>query len=167
MREIFIKSCLRKGISIIIITSVLIVSSAFAQTSQHFDAEVLVSNGKNQDEESISIQFNETSVTFLSKKAELTKTFNYADIKLAEYSYSKKPRYTTGAILGLAISVFLLPLMFTKSKKHWMTVQTEKDYVVLKLKKSNYRLITPSFETHGVKVTNTGNQNNGRGNKEQ
>ena len=147
-----------------IIASILAVSSAFAQTSQKFDAEMLVSNGKNQDEESISIQFNETSVTFLSNKTELTKTFNYADIKLAEYSYSQKPRYTTGAILGLAVSVFLLPLMFTKSKKHWMTVQTEKDYVVLKLKKSNRRLITPSFETHGVKVTDIGNQNKGKDN---
>lgn len=165
MRKILIKSCVYKAISIMIITSVLVVSSAFAQTSQQFDAEMLVSNGKNQDEESISIQFGETTVTFASKKPGLSKTFNYADIKMAEYSYSKKPRYTTGAVLGLAVTIFLLPLMFTKSKKHWMTIQTEKDYVVLKLKKSNYRLITPSFETHGVKVIDAGNQNQGKNDK--
>ena len=151
---------MRKTITLLALACFLMGTSAFAQTRvQTFDAEMLVSNGKNQDEEFISIQFGEDDVTFLSKKPGVTKTFKYSDIRMAEYSYSKKPRYTTGAMLGLAVTVFLLPLMFTKSKKHWMTVQTESDYAVLKLKKSNYRMIMPAFETHGAKVIDAGNQN--------
>lgn len=130
-----------------------------------YEAEMLMTNGKNVDEEEIKIVFGDDTVTFKAKNDANTKTFKYSDIKLAEYSYSKKRRYTTGAILGLAVSVFLLPLMFTKSKKHWMTIQTEKDFVQLKLKKSNFRMVIPSFETHGVKVTNLGNENDGKDDK--
>ena len=46
-----------------------------------------------------------------------------------------------------------------------MTIQTEKDFVQLKLKKSNFRMVIPSFETHGVKVTNLGNENDGKDDK--
>lgn len=152
---------MRKTITLMALVCFLAATSAFAQTrpQQTFDAEMLVSNGKNQDEEFVSIQFGEDEVTLLSKKPGVTKTFKYSDIRSAEYSYSKKPRYATGAALGLAVSVFLLPLMFTKTQKHWMTIQTGDDYAVLKLRKSNYRMILPALETHGAKVIDAGNQN--------
>ena len=153
---------------VVCISSLVASPRLIAQTSTalvEYEAEMLIPNGKNVDEEEIKIVFNADTVTFKSKKESVSKTFNYSDITLAEYSYSKKPRYTTGAVLWLAVTVFLLPLMFTKSKKHWMTIQTAKDFVQLKLKKSNYRMIMPSFETHGVKVTDVGNQNKGKDSK--
>ncbi len=153
-----------KFVSFILTISIFVfsTSSALAQTQtkqQDFEAEMLMQENKSTKEENITIQLKDNEVVFFSNKAGVTKTFKYTDITKAEYTYNKKPRYTTGAVLAMAVSVFLLPLMFTKSKKHWLTVQTDKDYAVLKLKKSNYRMLLPALESKGVKVTDLGDQN--------
>jgi hypothetical protein len=155
---------MKQILAAILLISLVSVSTALAQTAAKplaFDAELLVSNGRNQDEESVNVRFGADEVVIFSKEPGVTKTLKYADIKSAEYTYSKKPRYKTGAILAATISVFLLPIMFTKTKKHWLTLQTENDFAVLKLKKSSYRMVLPAFESHGVKVANLGNQNKG------
>jgi hypothetical protein len=48
--------------------------------------------------------------------------------------------------------IFALPFLFIKKKNHWMTIQTEKDFAVMKLGGDNFRQIRADFETHGVKV---------------
>ena len=136
---------------------------AFAQTTpQRFEAEMLVQNadGKSAEEVPIEIVLEDNMLQIVStKKPGLTKSFKYSDITSAEYTYSKKPRYATGAVLALAVTVFLLPIMFTKSKKHWMTVNLDKDYAVLKLKKSNYRMLLPAMKAKGINVLDNGDQN--------
>jgi hypothetical protein len=85
------------------------------------------------------------------------KNFAYADIKSAEYSYSKHPRWRAGAAAAIAIGIFALPLFFMKGKKHWLTVRTEKDFAVLRLDKDNYKIILPTFEARtGRKVETVG-----------
>ena len=60
---------------------------------------------------------------------------------------------------ALLLSVFLaVPLLFIKKKKHWMTIQTGKEFVVLKLGDRNFRQIMAEFETHGVKVNDLGEE---------
>jgi hypothetical protein len=53
---------------------------------------------------------------------------------------------------AILLGVFVLPFLFMKKKNHWMTVQTDKEFAVLKLDGSNFRQIMAEFETHGVKV---------------
>lgn len=48
--------------------------------------------------------------------------------------------------------IFALPFLFIKKKKHWLTVQTEKDFAVIKLGDQNFRQIVAELETKGVKV---------------
>ncbi len=99
--------------------------------------------------------------TIADKK--IFKTFKYADIKDAEYSYTKNPRWKTGVGLGAASLLFpplifiAIPIAFSKHRRHWLTLRTGDDYAVLKLSKSNRKLIMPVFETKsGVNISGIG-----------
>jgi hypothetical protein len=73
------------------------------------------------------------------------KSLAYRDIRSAEYAYSKHPRWKEGLGAAIAVGVFAAPIFFLKGKKHWLTVQTEDDYAVLRLDKNNYELVCLSF----------------------
>lgn len=127
-------------------------------------AELLIPNGDNVSEKSVRLIFLEDSLQIESKGKEMIiKTFKYSDIKDAEYSYSKNPRWKTGLGLG-AVSLLFPPLLliaipvgFSKHRRHWLTIRTENDFAVLKLSKSNRKLILPAFETKtGVDIKGRG-----------
>jgi hypothetical protein len=73
------------------------------------------------------------------------KALAYRDIRSAEYAYSRHPRWKEGLGAAIAVGVFAAPIFFLKGKKHWLTVQTEDDYAVLRLDKNNYELVCLSF----------------------
>ena len=152
-------SVCRRPISLLSIVSLFLVTSAFAFAvdSKKYDVELVVTQGKKSVETDADITFSESSFTVLPNKknfASAAKTFNYAEIKQADQSYSKKPMLSGGGAVATAIllGVFVLPFLFIKKKKHWMTVQTEKEFAVIKLGDNNFRQIVAEFETHGVKV---------------
>jgi len=150
----------RKSISLVAIASLFLVTSAFALAvdSKKYEVELVVSEGKKSVETDADITFDETSFTVLPDKksfASSAKTFNYTDIKQADQSYSKKPMLSGGGAIATALLVgfiVAIPFLFIKKKKHWMTVQTAKDFAVIKLGDNNFRQIVAEFETHGVKV---------------
>lgn len=133
---------------------------ARAQDPPRFEEiELLVPRGDEADEKSVIITFGEDSMTIRAKNSSLTKTFVYADIKSAEYSYSKNPRWKTGLGLGAASILFpplllvAIPLGFSKHRRHWLTIRTDDDFAVLKLSKSVRKIFIPTFETKsGVTV---------------
>jgi hypothetical protein len=135
-----------------------------AQNPQRFNkVELLVPNGNKTDEKSVVIVFNEDSMSIEAKNSSLKKTFIYSEIRGAEYSYSKNPRWKTGLGLGAASILFppllliAIPLGFSKHRRHWLTIRTDNDFAVLKLSKSNRKFIIPTFETKsGVKVEAVG-----------
>jgi hypothetical protein len=126
--------------------------------------ELVVTEGKKSVETDADLTFNEKTFTVVPDKSVFkssSKELAYADIKVADHSFSKKPMLSGGGAVATALllSVFLaVPLLFIKKKKHWMTVQTEKEFVVLKLGDRNYRQIAAEFETHGVKVNDLGEE---------
>jgi hypothetical protein len=129
------------------------------------EVELLVQNGNNTDEKSVQMRLDENSLTIASKNGAITKTFLYSDIKSAEYSYSKNPRWKTGLGLGAASIVFppllliALPVAFTKHRRHWLTIRTGDDYAVLKLSKSTRKMLIPAFETKsGVRISGVGEE---------
>ncbi len=140
------------------------VSAQTAQNIPRFSKiELLMPNGDKTDEKSVVVTFSEDSMIIAAKNSALTKTFLYSDIKAAEYSYSKKPRWKTGLGLGAASIIFppllliAIPIGFTKHRRHWLTVRTGNDYAVLKLSKSTRKLFIPTFETKsGVKIEAVG-----------
>lgn len=126
--------------------------------------EILVQSGGKIKERGVRLRFLQDEMqieTTADKK--IFKTFRYADIKDAEYSYTKNPRWKTGVGLGAASILFppllfiAIPIGFSKHRRHWLTVRTGNDYAVLKLSKSNRKLILPVFETKsGVSVSGNG-----------
>ena len=135
-----------------------------AQNAPSFSKiELLVPTGDKAEEKSVVVTFTADSMTITAKNSQFSKTFLYSDIKAAEYSYSKNPRWKTGLGLGAASIIFppllliAIPIGFTKHRRHWLTVRTEKDYAVLKLSKSTRKLFMPTFETKsGVKIEAVG-----------
>jgi hypothetical protein len=137
-----------------------------AQTNvETFDkVELLVPNGDKISEKSVRLRFlpDALQIEAIADK-KILKTFKYAEIKDAEYSYSKNPRWKTGLGLGAASILFpplllvAIPIGFTKHRRHWLTIRGGDDYAVLKLSKSNRKLILPAFETKtGVSVQGKG-----------
>jgi hypothetical protein len=149
----------RRALTFIVAVSLFAVTSAFAQTAPKiYDVELVVPEGKKSVETDADITFTEGSVKVVPDKAKYsssTREFTYTSIKQADHSYSKKPMLSGGGAIATALLVgfiFAIPFLFIKKKKHWMTVQTEKDFAVIKLGDQNFRAIVAEFETHGVKV---------------
>ncbi len=148
----------------IFINSSGIVSAQIVQNAPRFgEIELLIPNGDKADEKSVVVTFSEDSMMITAKNSQFNKTFLYSDIKAAEYSYSKNPRWKTGLGLSAASIIFppllliAIPIGFTKHRRHWLTVKTENDYAVLKLSKSTRKLFMPTFETKsGVKIEAVG-----------
>lgn len=148
----------------IFINSAVNIPAQSAQKSPSFGKiELLVPNGDKAEEKSVVVTFTENSMLIAANQSQFSKTFLYSDIKSAEYSYSKNPRWKTGLGLGAASIIFpplllvAIPIGFTKHRRHWLTVRTDKDYAVLKLSKSTRKLFMPTFETKsGVKIEAVG-----------
>jgi hypothetical protein len=73
------------------------------------------------------------------KQAEAGRTLKYSDVTSAEYTFGKSPRVTA----ALLVSPMFL---FNSSKSHWLTVKTADDYALLRLDKSNYKLVIAELE---------------------
>ncbi|OGF58348.1 MAG: hypothetical protein A2Y62_18615 [Candidatus Fischerbacteria bacterium RBG_13_37_8] len=89
------------------------------------------------------------TISFLSEKKEKIDV-NYADVTELIYEKTKKPRYALGLI-------FAWPLLFTKSKSHYLTinykVEEKGQYMLLKMDKRNYQMIIATIEAEtGKKV---------------
>jgi len=138
----------------------------FAQTDREvFDkVELLVPNGDKVNEKSVRLRFSQDELQIEAVSGgNVYKTFKYSEIKDAEYSYSKNPRWKTGLGLGAASVIFppllliAIPVGFTKHRRHWLTIKTDGDYAVLKLSKKNRKLILPALEAKtGVTVKGEG-----------
>ena len=126
--------------------------------------EMLSIRGDKADKVSVRLRLEADSLILESRKTgTVLKNFKYSDIKSAEYSYSKHPRWKAGVgtaagsllagplfILALPVAI---PLAFSKAKRHWLTIKAEQDYVVLKLDKNDRKIILPAFEVHShIKV---------------
>ena len=140
--------------------------------------ELLFLNGEKVEQLPVRLRLEEKFLIVESKKSgEQLKKFNVEDVKSAEYSYSRHPRWKSGAGTAVAVSgaaAMVSPLLLvgvvpwlaipagiaigkSKSKRHWLTLKTGDDYAVLQLGKEIFRLVLPAIETRtGVKVADIG-----------
>jgi len=115
--------------------------------------EMLVSDGDNVREISVRVRFGEDAMVIESLEGGASpRTIKYADIRGADYSYTKSPRWKTGLGLGATAIIFppilliAIPLGFTKHRRHWITIRGENEFAVLRLSKDVRRLFVPAFE---------------------
>lgn len=125
-----------------------------AQSRQTFGkARLMVSRGDQTEAVKAYLVFHEDRLEIRADETRtLLKTFPYERVTNAEYSYSKRPRWKSGAVLAVAVGLFALPVFFMKGKKHWLTIVGDGDVAVLQLDKTNYKLILPTLESR-AKVT--------------
>lgn len=150
----------RRMVACCLAVSIFAVTSAFAQTAPRtYEVEMVVPDGKKSVETDADLTIGETSFRVEPDKTSFkseTKEFKYTEIKTADYSYAKKPMLSGGGAVATALLVgfiFALPFLFIKKKKHWLTVQTEKEFAVIKLGTSSHRQIVAELRTHGVAVS--------------
>jgi hypothetical protein len=92
-------------------------------------------------------------IRFLSKGSELVKV-EKPQVTSLLYERTSRPRYVSGLLLAW-------PLLFTKGKKHFLTIQYKNnagqgEFALLHLDKSNYQAILAAVEAAtGVKVERT------------
>jgi len=135
----------------------LLVTTPFALATD-YNVELVVPDGKKSKETDAVLRVEENSFGLVIEKPkfkEHEKTFNFNTLKSADYSFAKKPMLSGGGAVATALLVgfiFALPFLFIKKKNHWLTVQGEKDFAVIKLDSSNYRAIIADFKAHGVDV---------------
>lgn len=130
-------------------------STALAQ--KDFDkAEYIKAAGPGQKkgetvEGTLRFDGNSKHVEFVAKGGSLPFDIKYDSIKSLLYERAAKPRYGAGLLIAW-------PLLFTKSKKHFLTIQYTDEagagqYAIVRLDKSNFReaIATAEAET-GKKV---------------
>lgn len=165
-----------KRIISIFIAAILLINPAWAVVAQNANTTKLVEtqvydkiqflepSGKEIKEMDVRVRFSVDSMEIESKETgKIIKKWTYSEIQSAEYSYTKNPRWKTGLGLGAASVVFppllliAIPVGFTKHRRHWLTLRTNKDFAVLKLGKSIRKIFIPDFETRSsVKVAALG-----------
>ena len=147
-----------KAVSVLVVVSILVVTSAFAQTSRRYKVQLAVKDDKKTVMTDAVLSFTETQMLVVADKDKYkseSKSFGYSDIKVADSSYSKKPMLSVGGAVATTLLVgfiFALPFLFLKKKKHWMSVQTEKQFAVMQLADDSWREVIAEYQTHGVKV---------------
>ncbi|HEY8560208.1 MAG TPA: hypothetical protein VIL74_07515 [Pyrinomonadaceae bacterium] len=137
---------------------VFMLASSHAVLATDYDVELVVPDGKESKETDAVLRVNQNDFQIIIEKQKFKnneKSMAFSDIKVADYSYSKKPMLSAGGAVATALLVgviFALPFLFIKKKNHWLTVQNEKDFAVIKMDSSNYRAIIADMEVHGLKI---------------
>jgi hypothetical protein len=148
----------------VFISGIAAPARAFAADTSFRNIEMLSTDGGRIVERSVRVEFREQSMAVIGiNGGAVLKEMRYADIVSAEYSYTKNPRWKTGIGLGAAAFVFpplflvAIPVGFTKHRRHWVTVRTGDDFVVLKVGKGVRKMFMPAFETFSsVKISALG-----------
>lgn len=149
----------RRRFTFLIMLSIVATTSAFAQTAdKRYEVELVVTRGKKSVETDAVLIVGENTVRVEPDKSDFkdaAKEFAYTDIKAADYSFAKKPKLSTGGAVATAIflGVFVVPFLFMKKKNHWLGLQTEKEFAVIKLGNRNHRAIVADLRTRGLNVS--------------
>jgi hypothetical protein len=150
---------MKQVLTALIAFAFILVTSHAVLATDYSGVELVVQDGKKSKETDVAFKLTESGMEILPKKKEFqqhAKSFKYSDIKVADYSFSKKPMLSGGGAVATALLVgfiFALPFLFIKKKNHWLSIQTDNGFAVLKLDGSNYRAILADLGSHGVKVT--------------
>jgi hypothetical protein len=145
----------RKPAVLSVLAALLVMSMLPGLHAEQFQkVKMLVAGTEKTSEMEVILSLEDAQLVVLSKESlNQMKSLNYKDIKSAEYSFSKTPKWKSGSVADATISVLSMPVNVFKGKQHWLKVRTANDYAVLQLEKNDYRLIITAFETRsGVKV---------------
>jgi hypothetical protein len=153
-----------RSIVAVVTATALAAAGHLAATSgpdSYRDVRLVEKDGSKTKMTEVMLRLEEEALVITPDPADSSRlaTIPYRNIKSAVYSYSKSPRWKTGAGVAVAVGIFAIPIFFMKGKKHWLTVQGRENFAVLQLDKRNYKMIVASLETRaGVKVEDGGEE---------
>jgi hypothetical protein len=132
---------------------VMMASIAFAQTFDNAQYFPKASPGSKKSEPVkgvLQIDAGTKQIQFLDKHGSPSVSIKMQDVKSILYERTAKPRYAAGLLIAW-------PLLFTKSKSHYVTIQYGDEqqgahYAIVKLDKSNYRDALASLEAQTGKT---------------
>ncbi len=140
---------------------ILILSQCtFAQVSlNRYEVEILMNpnkGGKDTREVNSVLVFEKDTVKIISrrKKNLIYKDFNFKDIKYVEHSFSKTPFFSNATKTAMIALLTGFPVYFGAKEKHWLTLVTNNDFVVLKIENDNFRLLKNEFMIRDFEVVN-------------
>jgi hypothetical protein len=147
---------MKKLIFLILILS----QTGFAQVSlNRYEVEILMNpneGGKDTREVNCVLIFEKDSVKIESRrtKDKIYKNFDFKDIKYVEHSFSKTPFMTAAAKTAVIAMLTGFPIYFAAKEKHWLTLVTSGDFVVMKIENDNFRLLKNEFMIRSFDVVN-------------
>jgi hypothetical protein len=125
------------------------------RANEHFEKTVwfekIPGSDKPKDlEGSLQLDRSRKTIRFFSQNTKRLE-IDLDTVSNLVYERAKRPRYAAGLL-------FAWPLLFTKTKKHYFTVQFKDDagegqYALFQLHKKNYREVLAAFEAaSGIRV---------------
>ena len=123
-------------------TLLLSIAIAGSAASSAFDKSMLIMSTDDGKTEKVNgvLRIDENQIEFDTKKGDTIFTADFEDVSKLIYERTKKPRYSAGLLLAW-------PLLFTKEKQHYITVQAEGKYAFIKVHKGRYRAVIAALES--------------------
>jgi hypothetical protein len=121
----------------------------------HFgDIKALVPDGsKSKDVDALLTLEGDSMVVRNKDNGSLLKALTYQTIGAATYVDSRKPRWKDDPSLAMVPNGFAGGGFFLKSSKHWLTLQTPNEFIILRLDDKNVVQVIKTLESRaGLKV---------------
>lgn len=120
----------------------LAVAPLSAQTTPAFDKSMLLTNDDNGKTLKVNgvLRVESDKIVFVGKKRGAMFEAPFSEVTKLVYERTKKPRYSTGLLLAW-------PLLFTKEKQHYITIESKGEYAFIKLHKGRFRAAIAALES--------------------
>jgi hypothetical protein len=145
------------GLTVLVLSCAVAFGQSELQGKEFNKVKMLLPMGDGFQATDVMVLFESNRLVVRSTGGEDLKIFPYSDIKRAEYTFSKGPRYqATPAMMAMA-NLFAIPLFVTKVERHRLEVQSDQTSVLLDLSKDNYKALLTAFQAStGRKVAADG-----------
>ena len=118
------------------------------------DIKTLVADGDKTKEIDVLLGLEHDKVVVRNRdNGSVLRSTAYQSIAAATYAHTKSPRWQDGENMAPVPKNFGGSGFFLKSSKHWLTLQSKSDFLILRLEDKNVRAVLSSIETRtGAKV---------------
>jgi serine/threonine-protein kinase len=118
------------------------------------DIKTLVADGaKSRELDALLILEPDRLVVRNRDNGSVLQATPYQSIAAATYTRSKQPRWQEDGALAQIPKGFSGSGFFLKSSRHWLTLQSKTEFVILRLEDKNFRMVLTSVEARtGLKV---------------
>jgi eukaryotic-like serine/threonine-protein kinase len=118
------------------------------------DVKTLVADGaKSRELDALLILEPERLVVRNRDNGSILQATSYQSIAAATYTRSKQPRWQEDGSVAPIPKSFSGSGFFLKSSRHWLTLQSKAEFVILRLEEKNFRMVLASVEARtGLKV---------------